>query len=220
VKILLVDDHAFFRAGVRRLLTATSDFEIVGEAATAADAFEIVERVAPDVVLMDIEMPGMDGILASREILRRAPRARVLILSGHDQLNDVVAAFAAGVSGYALKEDVPAALIVALRDIERGARYVAPALAARLRRFENSRKYAEDLLGVLARREREVFSLAADCVPAREIAVRLCIARKTVDAHLYRIHRKLSLRNMAELVRMGTTLRWIEQADASKKRNG
>ena len=206
MKVLLVDDHLLFRVGVRRLLTSAPGYEIVGEAPTAADAFEILDRTAPDIVLMDIAMPGIDGILATKEILRRAPRARVLILSAHDQISDVVAAFAAGASGYALKEEVAGALLEAMRIVGRGARYVAPALATRLAKFEERRRSGSDVLDVLSMRERQIFLLSAECMIARDIAAKLGIARKTVDTHINRINRKLSLRNMAELVRLAASL--------------
>jgi DNA-binding NarL/FixJ family response regulator len=206
VKVLLVDDHALFRVGVRRLLTGAPEYQIVGEAATAAEAFEIVDRIAPDVVLMDLVLSEDDGIQATREIVRRAPKARVLILSAHDQIGDVMAAFAAGAAGYALKEEIADALLEALRTVGRGARYVAPALVTRLARIEERRGPTGSLLDVLSKRERQVFLLAADCMITRDIAAKLGIARKTVDTHISRINRKLSLRNMAELVRLAASL--------------
>ncbi|HMF40418.1 MAG TPA: response regulator [Polyangia bacterium] len=206
MKVLLVDDHLLFRVGVRRLLTTAPGYEVVGEAATAADAFEIIDRVAPEIVLMDVALPGTDGILATREILRRAPKTRVLVLSAHDQITDVVAAFDAGASGYALKDEVASALLEALRVVSRGARYLAPALVPRLAKFEERRRGPGDVLGVLSTRERQIFLLAAECMIARDIAAKLGIARKTVDTHLNRINKKLSLRNMAELVRLAASL--------------
>jgi len=206
LKILLVDDHALFRAGVRRLLADSPDCQIVGEAGTADGAVEMLGRVAPDMVLMDIAMPGTDGIAASRELLRRAPGVRVLIVTAHDQIGDVVAAFAAGVSGYALKDDHPEELVEAIRVVQRGQRYVARALVPLLRRVEASHLQSDDVLGILSPRERQVFDLAANCVITRDIAVQLGIARKTADTHLNRINRKLGLRSMAELVRLASSL--------------
>jgi DNA-binding NarL/FixJ family response regulator len=155
---------------------------------------------------MDIAMPGTDGIAASRELLRRAPRLRVLILTAHDQIGDVVAAFAAGVSGYALKDDRPEELVEAIRVVGRGERYVARTLVPLLNRVEESDLRSPDVLGILSPRERQVFDLAANCVITRDIAVRLGIARKTADTHLNRINRKLGLRSMAELVRLASSL--------------
>src|SRR5438552_16489644 len=149
VKVVLVDDHLLFRVGVRRLLTSAPGYEIVGEAASADDAFQIVDRIAPDVVLMDLALPGTDGIIATKEILRRAPKTRVLVLSAHDQISDVVAAFDAGASGYALKDEVAGALLEALRVVGRGSRYVAPALAPRLAKFAAPPRSRGDVPGVL-----------------------------------------------------------------------
>jgi len=212
MRIVLVDDHTLFRMGVRHVLTNTPGHEVVGEASTARSAFRIVDALAPDVVLMDIAMPGMDGVLATREIGRRSPKARVLIVSAHDQVNDVLDALEAGAAGYALKSDGPETLIEAIRVVGRGQRYVATALAPRLAAFEGRRRRASDVLGILSAREREVFRLASECVIARDMALELCIARKTVDTHLNRINRKLGLRNMAELVRLAASLGMIHTA--------
>jgi DNA-binding NarL/FixJ family response regulator len=212
MRIVLVDDHTLFRMGVRHVLTNTPGYEVVGEASTARSAFRIVDELTPDVVLMDIAMPGMDGVLATREIGRRAAKARVLIVSAHDQVNDVLDALEAGAAGYALKSDGPETLIEAIRVVSRGQRYVAAALAPRLAAFEGRRRRASDVLGILSAREREVFRLASECVIARDMARELCIARKTVDTHLNRINRKLGLRNMAELVRLAASLGMLHTA--------
>ncbi len=206
MRIVLVDDHALFRMGVRQILTHTPGIEVVGEASTARDAFKLIDSLQPDLVLMDIALPGMDGVLATREIGRRAPTTRVLIVSAHDQVNDVLDALAAGAAGYALKCDSPEALVEGIGMVTRGERYIAPSLASRLAAFEGRRRQAGDVLDVLSAREREVFRLAAECVPARDMARELCIARKTVDTHLNRINRKLGLRNIAELVRLAANL--------------
>jgi DNA-binding NarL/FixJ family response regulator len=211
MKVVVVDDHALFRMGVRHVL-GTAGCDLVGEAENARSALNMIESVAPDVVLMDIALPGMDGVVATREIRRRAPNVRVLIMTAHDQVHDVLDAINAGASGYALKTDGPEALVQALRQIARGERYLAPAIAARLSGYEARRQRANDVLGVLSEREREVFRLAADCRIAREIAQELCIARKTVDTHLNRINRKLGLRNLAELVRLAAGLGLLHSA--------
>jgi DNA-binding NarL/FixJ family response regulator len=205
MRIVLVDDHALVRAGVRDFLEAFPDHEVVGEAGTAHDALELVEAAQPDLVLMDLVLPGMDGIVATREILRRAPRARVVILSAHVQVHDVIQALDAGAAGYVYKSDDPAALIQAIDCAGRGQRYVASPLVERLRAARGDRPTA-DVLAALTDREREVFRMAADGRPARAIASALGRSRKTVDSHLYRIHRKLGLRNHSELVRLAMGL--------------
>ncbi len=212
MKIVLVDDHTLFRVGVRHVLATPPGFEVIGEASTARSAFRVIDATVPDLVLMDIALPGMDGVLATREIGRRAPRARVLIVSAHDQVNDVFDALDAGAAGYALKSDGPETLVEAIHAVAKGHRYVAPALAPRLAAFEARRRNANDVLGILSPREREVFRLASECVIARDMARELCIARKTVDSHLNRINRKLGLRNMAELVRLAANLGMLHSA--------
>jgi DNA-binding NarL/FixJ family response regulator len=206
MKVLLVDDHPLFRTGVRQLLENVPEFDVIGEAGKAREAFALMDSEQPDVVIMDVALPGMDGVIATREIRRRSPRARVLILTVHDQISDVLDALNAGASGYALKTDDSEALIAALRAVAKGDRYVAPSVVSRLEAYESKRRKASDVLSVLSVREREVFRLAAECLITREIAHELCISRKTVDTHLYRIHRKLGLRTSAELVRMAGNL--------------
>ena len=206
MRVAVVDDHELFRAGIRHILETTADCELVGEASTARDALAMLETARPDVVLMDIALPGMDGVVATREIRRRVPSARVLILSAHDQIRDVMDALNAGAIGYVLKADGSEALLEGLRAAGRNERYLAPAVAARLDAHKARRRAGSDVLSVLSEREHEIFRMAAECLMTREIAAELCISRKTVDTHLYRIHRKLGLRTSAELVRLAASL--------------
>jgi two-component system response regulator NreC len=215
-KIFLVEDHPLFRMGIRQSLASYAEFSIVGEAGNARDAFSAIDAHPPDIVVMDVSLPGMDGVIATREIRRRAPRTRVLLLSVHDQISDVLEALDAGASGYALKTEGTEALVAALRTIAKNDRYVAPTLAALLGSYESRRKRPLDTLSILSVREREVFRLAADCLLTREIASELCISRKTVDTHLYRIHRKLGLRTSAELVRLACNLGLIRRGGGGR----
>jgi DNA-binding NarL/FixJ family response regulator len=217
MKVALVDDHELFRAGIRHILEATPDCQLVGEASTARDALSMIETARPDVVLMDIALPGMDGVVATREVRRRVPSTRVLILSAHDQTHDVLDALDAGATGYALKSDGPDALLEALRATAQGERYLAPSVAGRLDAHKARRRVGSDVLGVLSEREREIFRLAAECLMTREIAAELCISRKTVDTHLYRIHRKLGLRTSAELVRLAASLGMVHAAQTREQ---
>lgn len=216
MKVMLIDDHPLFRTGLRQALAEAPEFQVTGEWGRARDAFQAIDTQPPDIIVMDVGLPGMDGIVATREVLRRAPHCRVLILTLYDQLCDVFDAMAAGVSGYALKTDDSTAFLTALRTLARGERYVSPKLAQRLEAHQNRRVVPTDILGVLSTREREVFRLAAECLLTREIARELCISRKTVDTHLYRIHRKLGLRTTAELVRLASGLGMIH---AGRTRN-
>jgi DNA-binding NarL/FixJ family response regulator len=202
LQVVVVDDHDLLRAGVREFLTVITEYRLVGEARTARDGLRIIEAKKPDIVLMDIVMPGMDGIVATREILRRVPGARVVVLSAHKQVHDVMDAFSAGAVGYVLKTDPPEMLVEALQQAARGASFVSPAVGLSLAALAAQR----DVLDVLSKREREIFRLAADCRTAGEIANQLCLSRKTVDTHLNRINRKLALRDRAELVRLAASI--------------
>ena len=205
MKAVLIDDHQIFRVGIRHMLTTTSEWQIVGEAGRAREAFALIDAERPDVALVDIALPGMDGVVATREIRRRAQGTRILILTVHEEIRDVVDALAAGAAGYALKTEAPESLVTALATVMQGERYVAPSLLARLEAYQTAPQPA-DVLSVLSEREREIFRLAAECLITREIAHELCISRKTVDTHLYRIHHKLGLRTSAELVRLAGRL--------------
>ena len=204
-KILIVDDHPLIRAALRSLLDCRAPWEVVGEVATAREALALVSSESPDLVLMDVALPGMDGVIATREILRRAPRTRVLILSAHVHPWDVAQALSAGACGYALKSDTNV-LMTALETVRRGERYLSPTVEAIVSAHKQETKPAAVMLASLSEREKEVFRLAAECLLTREIARELCISRKTVDTHLYRIYRKLGLRSSAELVRMAFNL--------------
>jgi len=193
------------RAGVRDYLASLPGYQLVGEAASARAALAMIDTVKPDIVLMDVALPGMDGIVATREILRRVPSARVIMLSAHGQIRDVIDSMNAGARGYVLKADPPETLIQALDHAARNAIYVAPGLRDGVSDFKAAHQ-TTDALAVLSDREREIFRLAADCSTASEIARELCIARKTVDAHLHNIHRKLGLHDRAELVRMAFSI--------------
>jgi DNA-binding NarL/FixJ family response regulator len=194
------------RAGVRDYLASFPEYAVVGEAESARQAFILIESKKPDLVLMDVALPGMDGIVATREVLRRLPSTRVVILSAHAQIHDVVDAIDAGAIGYVLKSDPPETLKDALDRSMRGHRYIAPVLAAAFPSALKKSPRTGGALDVLSEREREIFRLAADCRTAVEIACDLCIARKTVDVHLNRINRKLGLRDRADLVRLAASI--------------
>jgi DNA-binding NarL/FixJ family response regulator len=204
VKIVLVEDHDFVRMGIREFLSSYPEYQVIGEARAAREAFPIIAATRPDLVLMDIALPGMDGVVATREVLRRTPEMRIVVLTAHVQTNDVLDAMHAGALGYVCKGDEPEVLLQALEQVARGARYISPAVAARLPRPSAGPPHS--VLDGLSEREREVFRLAADCCTSAEIARELCLARKTVDTHLNRINRKLGLHDRAALVRLAVEL--------------
>jgi DNA-binding NarL/FixJ family response regulator len=204
--IVLIDDHELVRVGLRDYLGAFPEYAVIGDAPTAREAFPLIDQAKPDLVLMDLVMPGMDGVIATREVRRRAPRAQVIIVSAHRQAHDLIDAMEAGAAGYVLKSDDPATLIEAIETAVRGGRYVTRTLTPHVLATRGTRRPLAEVLSMLSEREHEVFRLAADCRAAGDIARDLCVARKTVESHLGRIHRKLGLRNQAELVRLAFSI--------------
>ena len=196
VRILLVDDHAVLRSGLRLLLEREEGLEPVGEAATAEEALRSLPRLMPDVVVIDIEMPGMGGIEGAARIKERAPDARILFLSMHDQARDVRRAFDAGADGYLLKSAADEDLVRAVRAVASGERYVHPALGAAL-----AAPAADGPLDDLTTREREVLRLLALGHTNQEIAERLIVSVRTVESHRAHVMTKLRATNRAEMVR-------------------
>jgi two-component system response regulator NreC len=200
IKVLLVDDHAVFRSGLRRILTSEGDIEVVGEAENGERAvFEAIAS-APDIVVMDVQMPGKSGIEAMPAVLQAVPAARVLVLSMQDDPRYVRQAFDAGASGYVLKEAADTEVVDAVRAVARGEQYVHPALGARLVAADAAerRRAAED---PLSEREREVLRLLALGHTNQEIAASLYISVRTAETHRAHIMQKLGLASRADLVR-------------------
>jgi two-component system, NarL family, response regulator NreC len=200
VRVLIVDDHAVVRAGLKLLLDAEEDIEAVGEAGNARDAVFRMRSLKPDVVLMDVVMPGESGLEATAKILHESPETKVLVLSMQDDPRYVREAFAVGASGYVLKEAADAELVAAIREVANGGRYVHPALGARLvtADAEERRRAEED---PLSDREREVLRLLALGHTNQEIAQMLYISVRTAETHRAHIMQKLRLQTRAELVR-------------------
>jgi two-component system, NarL family, response regulator NreC len=200
IRVLVVDDHAVVRSGLRRLLDAEPDIETVGEAPDAERAvFEAIEN-RPDVVLMDVMMPGKTGIEGMPALLQALPEAKVLVLSMQDDPRYVREAFDAGASGYVLKEAADTEVVAAVRAVASGDRYVHPSLGARLFAAEaQERRRAEQ--DPLSEREREVLRLLALGHTNQEIAKMLFISVRTAETHRAHIMQKLKLGSRAELVR-------------------
>ncbi|MGN6378982.1 MAG: response regulator [Gaiellales bacterium] len=196
IRILIVDDHAVVRSGLRLLLDREDDMEAVGEAGDAREAILATRHHKPDVILLDVTMPGMSGVDVIGDLLKEAPGARVLMLSMQDDPSYVRQAFTAGASGYVLKEAADAELVQAVRRVADGAQYVHPSLGARL--------VAPSGPGVegdpLSEREREVLALLALGHTNHEIAEKLVVSVRTVESHRAHILTKLRLSTRAELV--------------------
>ncbi|HXF99107.1 MAG TPA: response regulator transcription factor [Gaiellaceae bacterium] len=200
IRVLIVDDHAVVRAGLRRVLDAEPDIETVGEAESADRAvFEALHH-RPDVILLDVVMPGKSGIDVLPTLRRDVPESKVLVLSMQDDPRYVREAFEAGASGYVMKEAADTEVVDAVRAVAAGARYLHPALGARLVAAEaEERRRAEE--EPLSEREREVLRLLALGHTNQEIARMLYISVRTVETHRAHIMRKLGLHTRAELVR-------------------
>jgi two-component system response regulator NreC len=210
IRVLVVDDHAVVRSGLRRVLDAEPDVETVAEAPTAERAvFEALEH-KPDVVLMDVVMPGKSGIEGMPALLQAVPDTKVLILSMQDDPRYVREAFDAGASGYVLKEAADTDLVAAVRAVAAGESYLHPALGARLVAAEaEERKRAE--LDPLSDREREVLRLLALGHTNQEIAKTLYISVRTAETHRAHIMQKLRLSSRAELVRYALSEGLLEE---------
>jgi two-component system response regulator NreC len=200
VRVLLVDDHAVVRAGLALLLNAEDDLETVGEAGTAKEAIFEARASKPDVVLLDVVMPGESGLDVLPQLLHELPETKVVMLSMEDDPRYVREAFAAGASGYVLKEAADVELVAAIREVAGGGRYVNPELGARLvsAASEEERRAEED---PLSDREREVLRLLALGHTNQEIAEQLFISVRTAETHRAHIMQKLRLASRAELVR-------------------
>jgi two-component system response regulator NreC len=200
VRVLIVDDHAVVRSGLRRVLEAEEDLEVVAEAGNTRDAVFEARAAKPDVILMDVVMPGESGIEATPALLHEAPDAKVLMLSMQDDPQYVREAFAAGATGYVLKEAADVELVAAIREVAAGGQYVHSALGARMiaSEAEARRREEED---PLSGREREVLRLLALGHTNQEIAQMLYISVRTAETHRAHIMQKLRLSSRAELVR-------------------
>jgi len=204
IRVLIVDDHAVVRTGLRLLLDAEKDIEVVGEAGTARDAVFEARTTKPDVILMDVVMPGGSGIEATPQLLHEEPDAKVLVLSMQDDPSYVRQAFSAGAAGYVLKEAADTEVVAAVREVAAGGRYVNPALGARLVAAEAEER-ARAEADPLSEREREVLRLLALGHTNQEIAKMLYISVRTAETHRAHIMQKLRLSTRAELVRYALT---------------
>jgi two-component system, NarL family, response regulator NreC len=200
IRVLIVDDHAVLRSGLHLLLDAEPDIEVVGEAGDVRDAVFETRAKKPDVILMDVVMPGQSGIEAVPLVLKEAPEAKVLVLSMQDDPRYVHEAFSAGAAGYILKEAVDAEVVGAIHEVGGGRASVHPALGARLVAAEAEVKAREEA-DPLSDREREVMRLLALGHTNQEIAKMLYISVRTAETHRAHIMQKLRLSTRAELVR-------------------
>lgn len=202
IQVLLADDHTLVRAGLRGLLQSISGVEVVGEAEDGHDAVRLAIGLHPDIALLDISMPGLNGLDAAAQIMRQAPRVRVLILSMHTAEEYVLRALRAGCAGYLLKRSAVSELEVAVRAIARGETYLSPTVSKQVvDDYVGRTGGAADPLEALTPRQREILQMVAEGQTSKEIADRLRLSFKTVEAHRAQIMERLGLADVTGLVR-------------------
>ena len=199
IRILLADDHAMVRQGFRMILSSQPDMEIIGEAGNGREAVGMAEKLTPDVIVMDVAMPELNGIEATRKITAALPRSRILALSMHKDSVYVREILRAGARGYLLKDSIDSDLLAAVRAVAKGEGYLSPAVSDAV--LSDYRKHVTAPLDLLTSREREVLQMIAVGKTNKDIANELKLSVYTVDAHRGRIMEKLNLHSTGELVR-------------------
>lgn len=199
IKVLLADDHTIVRQGLKLILASQPDFEVVGEAANGREAADLAEKLRPDIVLMDVQMPDLNGIEATRRMVAANSRLKVLVLSMHKEALYVREVLKAGARGYILKDAIDTELLSAMRSVARGDGYISPAVSGAL--LSDYREQSSNPLDTLSTREREVLQLIAEGKTNKEVATRLNLSVYTVDSHRGKIMEKLNLHSAGELVR-------------------
>ncbi|HEX7476144.1 MAG TPA: response regulator transcription factor [Dehalococcoidales bacterium] len=202
ISIVLADDHQVVRKGVRALLSSEPDFKVIGESGTGLETLDIVEKLKPDVLVLDLMMPGLNGLEVNRQLAKKSPGTRTVILSMHGSEAYVLEALRSGAKAYVLKDAPPEELIYAIREAFAGRRYLSAPLSenaidAYTRRTEVTKL---DPYGNLTTREREVLQLTAQGLTNAEIGSRLFISPRTVETHRTNLMRKLELHNHSQLI--------------------
>jgi two-component system response regulator NreC len=218
IRVLLTDDHTLFRQGIKTLLGAEPDLEVVAEAANAAEAVTRAAQTHPDVVLMDIGMPGMSSFEATRLIRKERPDTKVVYLTMYDDEDYLAECVEAGANGYVLKDSPSDQLLGAVRDVQRGGSYLSPRMLAHLVddfRMHVRSDHRVSRFGSLTKREREILKLLAEGNSVKEIACSLNLSVKTVEAHKFNLMRKLDLHNKAQLVQYAIQKKIIQLAPAT-----
>src|SRR5688572_19985988 len=212
IRLLLADDHTLVRAGIRGLLAALRDVEVVGETGDGHEALRLAEALRPDVVLLDIGMPGLNGLEVAARLTKLDPVIRVVILSMHAAEEYVLQALRAGAAGYLLKGSSVAELEVAIRAVMQGDPYLSPAVSKRVVDEYVSRTGGEtDPLAALTPRQRETLQLVAEGHTSKEIAQRLGVSHRTVEVHRNQLMKRLGVHDLAGLVRFAMRVGLVER---------
>jgi two-component system response regulator NreC len=203
VSIVLADDHHIVRKGLRALLESEKDFRVIGEATDGLDTVKIVSDLTPDILVLDLMMPGLNGLDVARQIRQRGLKTRVVVLSMHANEAYVLEALKNGVSGYVLKNADMAEIVGAIRQVVAGSRYLSPPISDRVINsyVQRAQESTLDIYDTLTDREREVLQLAAEGLGNGEIAARFSISPRTVETHRAHLMKKLDLHSPADLIR-------------------
>ncbi|MBI2849856.1 MAG: response regulator transcription factor [Chloroflexi bacterium] len=204
IKVLIVDDHALVRDGIRALLDLVADFEVIGEAANGKEALEKIKDLSPDVALMDLAMPVMTGLEATRKIRKEFPRTKVIAVTQHDDTEYVVPVIRAGARGFVTKMAASSEIISAIRAVHKGDSFLSSSAAAALiHDFQvgAARENEADLYDQLTEREKEVFKLLVEGKTTREIASVMVIGLKSVEAYKTSLRNKLNIHNQTDLIK-------------------
>jgi two-component system response regulator NreC len=212
LRVLLADDHALIRDGLGSLIDAQPDMQVVGGAADGREALELAAETSPDIVLMDVSMPVLDGIQATRRLKLERPAVKVLALTAYDNRAYLAQLLEAGASGYVLKRMAAKGLIEAIRVVAAGGTYLDPHLSAGAAEAAAPRLRGELKRGELTSREQEILVLIATGYTNKEISARLSISVKTVEAHKANFMAKLDLKNRADVVRYALDRGWLGQS--------
>lgn len=213
IRILLADDHSVVRAGLKALIDAQPDMEVVGEASDGAEVLVSAATICPDVVVMDLSMPRLNGLEAAQQLRERSPLPRVLVLSVHEDATYLRRALEAGAVGYVLKRAAAESLIGAIREVGSGKIYLDPALGAALAESVVGNRKVVGELAALSEREGAVLRLIAQGYSNKEIAAQLDLSVKTVETYKARAMEKLNLGSRVDIVRYATERGWLGKAD-------
>ncbi|HLB28371.1 MAG TPA: response regulator transcription factor [Dehalococcoidales bacterium] len=216
IRVLIADDHAIVREGIRMILALQDDIEVVGEAADGSQAIEQAEKLSPDIILMDIAMPGLGGLEATLEIIKRQPRSKILVLTQYDNTEYIYRFLKAGAAGYVLKKAVGSDLVSAIRAVHQGKSFIDPSVADRVIKgfLEKPEVTGEEALyDGLSDREKQVLKLLAEGYTMQKIADALFLSIKTVMTHRTNLMEKLGIHNRTELIKYAIR-KGLTQADS------
>ena len=214
LRVLLAEDHEMVREGIKALVNAQADMEVVGEAADGRTAVRKAQELAPDVLVMDITMPGLNGLKATEQMKKLCPHVRVLTLTRHTDAGFIQQLFVAGAAGYVLKQSASSELVRAIRAVASGGNFLDPQIAGKVigGYINNFARFGDEPQGDLSEREQEVLRLIAWGYSNKEIAARLSLSVKTVEAHKANTMKKLGLQGRIDIVRYALLQGWLQDS--------